>query len=202
MRERMKLDYSSFKAVIEGLLFVAGDEGLDVKQLAHLIELDEDIVIDLIHDMKADYKREGRGLQIIEVAHCYQFTTLPEHAPYFERLAYSPSTSTLSQAALETLAIIAYKQPISRADVEEIRGVKCEKAIHRLMSKDLVKEVGRSEGTGRAILYGTTKEFLEYFGLASIEELPSPLTLISEAELEEESRDLFNRLEEDYSDQS
>ncbi|MEX2103767.1 MAG: SMC-Scp complex subunit ScpB [Bacilli bacterium] len=187
---------------MEGLLFVAGDEGLDSKQLAQLIELDEAVIIDLIHDMKADYKRESRGLQIIEVAHCYQFTTLPEHAPYFERLAYSPTNSTLSQAALETLAIIAYKQPISRADVEEIRGVKCEKAIHRLISKELVKEIGRTEGTGRAILYGTTKEFLEYFGLRSIEELPSPLSLISEEELEEESRDLFNRLQEDYNQSS
>ncbi|MCK9927207.1 SMC-Scp complex subunit ScpB, partial [Frankia sp. Mgl5] len=93
-------------------------------QIGEIIEVPEETVIDLVEDMKADLRREGRGIQIVEVAKAYQLTTLPEHVPYFEKLATSPSQSTLSQAALETLAIIAYKQPITRSEIEEIRGVK------------------------------------------------------------------------------
>ena len=110
---------------------------------------------------------------IVQLAGTYQLATKKENAAYLKRLVDSPNTSTLSQAALETLAIIAYKQPITRAEIEEIRGVKTERPLHTLMSKALIKEVGRAEGTGRAYLYGTTKEFLDYFGLKNIEELPS-----------------------------
>ncbi|GAB7386212.1 segregation/condensation protein ScpB [Bacillaceae bacterium] len=188
------LDYQHIKAVIEGLLFVTGDEGLDARQIAEIVELDEDTVVDLLHDMQADYKRERRGLQIVEVAGAFQFTTLPEHAPYFEKLAQSPSHATLSQAALETLAIVAYRQPITRAEIEEIRGVKCEKAIHTLVSKRLIEEVGRAEGPGRPILYGTTKDFLEYFGLRSLDELPALPDLTASEEIEKEADLLFAKL--------
>jgi len=179
------MDYNKVKSIIEGLLFVVGDEGIEVKQLSSIIEVDKDIIEDIIYDMQGDYKRENRGIQIIQVADSYQLTTMPEHSLYFERLASSPSHSTLSQAALETLAIIAYKQPITRTDIEEIRGVKSDRAISTLISKGLIKEVGRMESIGRPIIYGTTKEFLDYFGLKSLKDLPPPTESFKPDENEE-----------------
>lgn len=185
IKEWIRLNYNKIKSVIEGLLFVAGDEGIDIKQLAAVVELDKETVEDIINDMLGDYKRGYRGFQIIQIADTYQLTTLPEHASYFERLATSPSNSTLSQAALETLAIIAYKQPITRVDIEEIRGVKSERSISTLVNKGLIKETGRLDAVGRPILYGTTKEFLEYFGLKSLKELPPPSAFYQNDEEEE-----------------
>lgn len=182
------------RAVIEGLLFAAGDEGLHPRELAEILEVDVHTVLDTVRRMQEDWKKEGRGLQIVEVAQVFQLTTLPEFAPYFERMARTPNRSQLSRAALETLAIIAYRQPITRAEIEEIRGVKCDKTIQSLQRKGLVKEVGRADGVGRPILYGTTKEFLEYFGLKRIEELPVPDTLFDWMEWEEKRRDLYLRL--------
>lgn len=176
------MDYNKVKSVIEGLLFVAGDEGIDTKQLETILELEKEAIEDILNDMKGDYKRENRGIQIIQIAESYQLTTLPEHAPYFERLASSPTHSTLSQAALETLAIVAYKQPITKADIEEIRGVKSDRAITTLVNKNLIKEVGRMEAIGRPILYGTTKDFLDYFGLKSLKDLPLPIESNNEEE--------------------
>ncbi|UJF31183.1 SMC-Scp complex subunit ScpB [Paenibacillus hexagrammi] len=191
----MTLNIQQTKSVIEGLLFASGDEGLDIKQLAEVLELDAYLVKDMIQDMRKDFKRKGRGIQIVEVAGSYQLTTLAEHAPYFERLAYTPSRSSLSQAALETLSIIAYKQPITRVEIEEIRGVKCDRALQTLMAKDLIEEVGRAEAVGRPILYGTSKQFLEYFGLNSLQELPDSTSFQAGIDLEEETRMLFDRLD-------
>ncbi|MBD0380643.1 SMC-Scp complex subunit ScpB [Paenibacillus sedimenti] len=185
------------KSIIEGLLFASGDEGLDAKQLAEVLELDAHLIHDLVRDMKTDFKRKGRGIQIVEVAGAYQLTTLAEHAPYFERLAYSPSRSSLSQAALETLSIVAYKQPITRVEIEEIRGVKCDRALQTLAAKDLIEEVGRADAVGKPILYGTSKQFLEYFGLSSIQDLPDSTSIQGTFDLEEETRMLFDRLGDD-----
>lgn len=146
--------------------------------------------------MKSSFERAERGLQIVQIAGNYQLATLPEHAPYFERLAYSPSRSSLSQAALEALSIIAYRQPITRVEIEEIRGVKSERAIHTLVNKDLIEEVGRADAIGRPILYGTTKAFLDYFGLASLDDLPDLADFESPEQLEEETQLLFQKLEE------
>jgi segregation and condensation protein B len=190
----LTLNFQQMKSIIEGLLFASGDEGLDAKQLAEVLELDLHLVNDLVQDMKRDFKRKGRGIQIVEVAGAYQLTTLAEHAPYFERLAYTPSRSSLSQAALETLSIIAYKQPITRVEIEEIRGVKCDRALQTLTGKDLIEEVGRADAVGRPILYGTSKQFLEYFGLSSIQELPDSTSFQGSFDLEEETRMLFDRL--------
>lgn len=190
----MTLSIQQMKSIIEGLLFAAGDEGLDAKQLAEVMEIDAYIVKDLLKDMRTDWKRKGRGIKIVEVAGSYQLTTLAEHAPYFERLAYTPSRSTLSQAALETLSIVAYKQPITRVEIEEIRGVKCDRALATLVSKDLIEEVGRADAVGRPILYGTSKQFLEYFGLNSIQELPDSANFQGDFDLEEETRMLFDRM--------
>ncbi|WP_134683245.1 SMC-Scp complex subunit ScpB [Brevibacillus migulae] len=186
------MDFDKIKGIIEGLLFISGDEGIDAKQIAEIVELSEDSVIDLLEDMKADFRRNGRGIQIVEVAKAYQLTTLPEHVPYFEKLATSPSQSTLSQAALETLAIIAYKQPLTRSDIEEIRGVKCEKALQTLLSKQLIREAGRAEGIGRPILYATTKDFLEHFGLRSLDDLPEPPVNLNVEEARKEATALFS----------
>ena len=184
------MDYNKIKAIVEGLLFVSGDEGIEVKQIAQIIEISIEEVEDLLYDMQGDFKRQGRGIQIMQIGSYYQLTTLAEHTIYYERLASAPSHSTLSQPALETLALIAYKQPVTRAEIEEVRGVKSEKSINTLISKGLIKEVGRAEGIGRPYLYGTTNEFLDYFGLKNIKDLP-PIPEHIEID-EEEDIDLFN----------
>lgn len=189
------MDFQKLKSVIEGLLFVAGDEGLDAKQLAEVVEQPVDLILDVVHDLKGDMARANRGIQIVEIAGAFQLATLPDHAPYFERLAYSPSRSTLSQAALETLSIIAYRQPITRIDIEEIRGVKSDRAIHTLVTKDLIEEVGRAEAIGRPILYGTTKAFLDYFGLENLSSLPDSASFENTDNLEEETQLLFDKLD-------
>ena len=125
------------------------------------------------------------------------FSTLPEHAPYFERFAYSPSRSSLSQAALEVLSIVAYRQPITRVEIEEIRGVKSERAIHTLANRDLITEVGRAEAIGRPILYGTTKLFLDYFGMDSLADLPELSQVEGTDQLEEETDLLFQKLDQE-----
>ncbi|CAM3779477.1 SMC-Scp complex subunit ScpB [Cohnella lubricantis] len=189
------MDYSRLKSILEGLLFVAGEEGLSAKAIADVVEMDIDVVRDVLRDLQSDFVRDERGIRIAEVAGGFRLTTAPDHAPYFEKLAYSPARSSLSQAALETLSIVAYRQPITRIEIEEIRGVKADRALHTLLSKDLIEEVGRAEALGRPILYGTTKTFLDYFGLAGIDQLPDPLVSESDDELEERTKMLFERIE-------
>ncbi|MCH1624803.1 SMC-Scp complex subunit ScpB [Fredinandcohnia quinoae] len=190
-----------WKAITEGLLFAAGDEGLTLKQIAAVLEIKISTAMDIVNELKTDYQKKQRGIHLIEIAGTFQLTTKKEHAGFLKRLVESPSNTSLSQAALETLAIIAYRQPITRTEVEEIRGVKTERPIHTLTAKALIKEVGRAEGTGRAILYGTTKEFLEYFGLKTIEELP-PLPEKLEDEYVQEEADLFFERFQDTFDES
>lgn len=185
----------NLKPIIEGLLLVAGDEGLSAQQLADITESDAKTVKRTVAELQAEYREAGRGMQIIETAGAFHLATLPEHAVYFERLAASPTRAGLSQAALETLAIIVYRQPITRVEIEEIRGVKSDRALHTLVTKELIKEVGRADAIGRPILYGTTKQFLDYFGLNSLKDLPDPSAFETEFDLEEETRLLFERLE-------
>ncbi|MBB6735823.1 SMC-Scp complex subunit ScpB [Cohnella zeiphila] len=189
------MDYSKLKSILEGLLFVSGDEGLSVKAMAEVVEMDADVVRDVLKDLQTNLVRGKRGIRIVEVAGSFRLTTAPDHAPYFEKLAYSPARSSLSQAALETLAIIAYRQPITRVEIEEIRGVKADRALHTLVVKDLIEEVGRADALGRPILYGTTKSFLDYFGLASLNELPDPVVSEGDDDLEERTQHLFERIE-------
>jgi len=189
------VDYSKLKTIIEGLLFMAGDEGLTKRQLGDIMQIDNEFAADLVYDLQRDLERDQRGIQIAEIASSFRLTTHPDHAPYFERMAYTPTRAQLSQAALETLSIVAYRQPITRIDIEEIRGVKTDRAIHSLVSKDLIEEVGRADAIGRPILYGTTKAFLDYFGLPSIKELPEPGAVDVEDALEEQTQLLFERLD-------
>lgn len=191
------MEIINWSSILESLLFAAGDEGLSLKQLAEVLEVDETKANDIIVDLKRQYEEdEQRGIIIVQLAGTYQLATKKENAPYLKKLVDSPHTSTLSQAALETLAIIAYKQPITRAEIEEIRGVKTERPLHTLMSKALIKEVGRAEGTGRAYLYGTSKEFLDYFGLKSLDELPKLPEKVEEEYIQEEADLFFEKFQE------
>ncbi|MEI5907132.1 SMC-Scp complex subunit ScpB [Bacillus spongiae] len=180
----------NWTGILESLLFAAGDEGLSLKQICTVLEIEEFQGKEIITNLKSEYQSdEKRGLTLVEIADTYQLATKKDHAMYIKKLVESPNMTSLTQAALETLAIIAYKQPITRVEVEDIRGVKTERPIQTLSSKGLVKEVGRAEGTGRAILYGTTREFLDYFGLKDLEELPPLPDTIQDESLEE--ADLF-----------
>lgn len=175
---------------IEALLFVAGDEGMTVKQLAQYIEVEQmDIEAGLSELLSQYNEEEARGLTLKQLAGTYQITTKPEVADTLKKLIENPTNQVLTSASLEVLAIIAYKQPMTRAEVEDLRGVKSERPIATLAARALIQEVGRAEGTGRAILYGTTKEFLNYFGLKNINELP-PLPEHIEQD-DEQPTDLF-----------
>ncbi|CAH1217616.1 MULTISPECIES: SMC-Scp complex subunit ScpB [Paenibacillus] len=194
------MDFPKLKSIIEGLLFLSGEEGLSIKQISEIVDVSEERISDAIEEMKTEFAEHGRGVQILKIAGMVQLGTLPEHAVYFEKLAYSPARTTLSQAALETLAIVAYRQPITRVEIEEIRGVKSERAIHTLVNKDLIVEVGRAEAIGRPILYGTTRAFLDYFGLGSLSELPEPGLFEDTDNLEEETQMLFDKLDAQQSE--
>jgi segregation and condensation protein B len=191
------LETINWKGVLESLLFAAGDEGLSLKQIAGVLEMEESEAQELVSALQKDYEDdENRGLVLLLIAGVYQLATKKAHAEYLKRLVESPGTSHLSQAALETLAIIAYKQPITRVEIEEIRGVKTERPIQTLSGRALIKEVGRAEGTGRAFLYGTTKEFLDYFGLQSIDELPPLPEKIEDEDTDEEADLFFEKFQE------
>ncbi|KMY29731.1 segregation and condensation protein B [Lysinibacillus xylanilyticus] len=184
---------------IEALLFVVGDDGLTIKQLSQLLGEPEELVVQTMEMLKKTYEEDSaRGLAIKEIAGVYQLITKSDLAETIQRLVENPTAQSLSQASLEVLAIVAYKQPITRVAIEDLRGVKCERPIQTLVSRGLIKEVGRSEGTGRAILYGTTKEFLNYFGLNSIEEMP-PLPEEELVEAEQETDLFMTKFQETFS---
>jgi segregation and condensation protein B len=196
-KEKKWLEIINWSSILESLLFTAGDEGLSLKQIADVIEVEVHLVKEMIENLKQEYDQDpNRGVTIVQLAGVYQLVTKKENAVYLKRLVDSPHTATLSQAALETLAIIAYKQPITRAEIEEIRGVKTERPLQTLTAKALIKEVGRAEGTGRAYLYGTTKEFLDYFGLRSIDELPPLPEKVNEEYVQAEADLFFERFQE------
>ena len=156
------------KNLVEALLFVAW-EPVSVKRLAEVAECDTKLVRELLQEIRADFA--DRGFQLTEIAGGWQFLTGEELAPYIEKL-YNPRTQQLSKAALETLAIVAYRQPVTRLEIDNIRQVKSDAVLAKLMEKSLVKEVGRQEGPGRPILYGTTREFLSAFGMVNLADLP------------------------------
>ncbi|MFJ8261360.1 SMC-Scp complex subunit ScpB [Rummeliibacillus sp. NPDC094406] len=175
---------------IESLLFIIGEDGLTIQQLSIITEKKEEEIAEAIKQMMERYeKQEERGIVIKELAGTFQLISKPEHADLIQKLVENPPAQSLSQASLEVLAIVAYKQPITRVEIDDLRGVKSERALHTLNARGLVHEVGRAEGTGRAILYGTTKEFLNYFGMKNINELPE-LPEEGAADLDEQP-DLF-----------
>lgn len=177
-------------AILEGLLFVVGEDGLTINQIMDILEIENEEAKELISALKEKYEAETSGIRIHFLGNTFKLTTKNEHREYFQRLIENPESSTLSQAALETLAIIAYNQPITRISVDEIRGVSSSQMMRKLVAKGFIKEVGRSEAIGRPILYQTTSEFLDYFGLATIEDLPKMTEFVSD-NMEREDADLY-----------
>jgi len=167
------------KTILEAILF-ASDQPVSADRLADAAG--EDVTVGMVkkavEELLADYDTQGRAFTIEEVAGGYQLFTRPEYNKYLKPLVRARQQARLTQAALETLAIIAYKQPVARVEVEDIRGVACGDMIRALMEKGLVRIAGRSEQIGRALLYGTTKKFLQAFGLGSIKDLPDAKSLV------------------------
>ena len=176
--------------VLEGILFVVGDEGVTLKQVCDILEIEMEGAKQLLAELKATYDNDSRGIRISYLGDASKLTTKKEHKEYYQKLIENPDSNTLSQAALETLAIIAYNQPITRAEIDEMRGVNNLHMIRKLVAKGLVKEAGKSTMPGRPNLYVTTSEFLDYFGLSSISELP---TIKKEEEVEED-KELFTSI--------
>jgi len=159
-------------AILEGLLFVVGDDGLTLKQIMDILEIDQDEAKSLIIELKGSYDDEKRGIKINILGDRFKLSTKKEHRDYYQKLIETPDNNNLSQAALETLAIVAYNEPLTRVEIDEIRGVNSRDMLRKLVAKGLIKEEGRSDLPGRPILYATTREFLDYFGLASKDDLP------------------------------
>ena len=178
------------EGVLEGLLFVVGDDGLTLKQISELLEEDIDTCKEILLSLKQSYEAENRGIRISYLGDAFKLTTKKEHKDYYQKLIVNPNTNTLSQAALETLAIIAYNQPITRIEIDELRGVNNTWLLRKLVAKGLIKEVGKSTMPGRPNLYGTTSDFLDYFGLSTIKDLPK----IEHEKKEKVTGDLFNSI--------
>lgn len=159
------------ESIIEAILFTMG-ESVEVSRIAKVIEHDVETTKKIIHNMMDKYEKEDRGLHIIELEDAYQMCTKKEMYEYLIKIAKQPRRYVLTDVVLETLSIIAYKQPITKIEIEKIRGVKSDHAVNKLIEYDLVKEVGRLDAPGRPILFGTTEEFLRRFSVQSIEELP------------------------------
>ncbi len=177
-------------AVLEGLLFVVGDEGLTLDNVCEILEIEKEEAQKLLKDLKDEYKNDNRGLRISFIGGSFKLTTKQEHKAYYQKLITSTSNNNLSQSAIETLAIIAYNQPITRIEVDEIRGIASINMIRKLMAKDLIKISGKSTLPGKPNLYKTTSEFLDYFGLASLSDLP----VLPEQESAESEPELFTSM--------
>ncbi|NLY43827.1 MAG: SMC-Scp complex subunit ScpB [Clostridiaceae bacterium] len=165
------MDIKEVESIIEGVLFASG-YALHINKLAEILQIDKDTLRSILARMMDYYNYERRGIQIIEIDDCYQFCTRPEHYEYIQKIVEPRQKQGLSKAALETVAIIAYNQPITRSGIEEIRGVNCDSAIRSLLERGLIEESGRLDAPGKPILYKTTQEFLRCFGLKSLKDLP------------------------------
>ena len=159
--------------IIEAILFVSG-EPVQLGAIARALEVTELEVSAAADELASDYDYNRRGICLKRFGSHIQLSTRPDYAPQIEKLLQPIQKQSLSQAALETLAVVAYKQPVTRLDIEAVRGVKCDYSVQSLMNKGLIEEVGRKETLGRPILYGTTDAFVSHFGLTSLEDLPQP----------------------------
>lgn len=171
MSEQEKILEGTIKGRIEAILFVAG-EAVAVKDLARALQIGEKELNRVLNEMKDEYDYEQRGFLLKRFGNNVQLATRPLYAEDVVRLLQPVQQQSLSQAAMETLAVVAYKQPVTRADVEQIRGVKCDYSLQSLMLKNLIEEAGRKDTIGRPILYRTTDKFLSHFGIQNLEELP------------------------------
>ena len=161
----------TMKSALETMMFMWG-EPLEVKDAAEVLEADKNVIRELFRELQAEYEQEGRGIRIREVDDAFGFVTLADNDMFLKKLCTPVRIRRLSQAALEVLAIIAYRQPVTRSEIDSIRGIKSERVIDGLIDKELVEVSGRSEGVGRPLLYVTTKEFLKKFGFSSLRDLP------------------------------
>ncbi|HIV23460.1 MAG TPA: SMC-Scp complex subunit ScpB [Candidatus Merdiplasma excrementigallinarum] len=159
------------EAAIEAILFTMGD-AVEAEKIAAAIELDTPSTEKLLHEMMERYREEDRGIQMIELDHSYQLCTKKEYYETLIKIARQPQKIVLTDVLMETLSIIAYKQPVTRIEIEKIRGVKSDHAVNKLVEFGLVKELGRLDAPGKPLLFGTTEEFLRHFGVQSLEELP------------------------------
>lgn len=175
--------------VLEGLLFVVGDEGLTLKDICNLLEIDENTARSLLTQLKQEYENENRGIKISFLGGTFKLTTKKEHKEYYHKLV-TTKEAILSQAQLEVLAIVAYNEPITRIEIDEIRGISSAYVVKKLLSKDLIKVVGKSDLPGKPNLYRTTREFLDCFGLSSINDLPD--LIVKESS---DDQDLFSKKE-------
>ena len=162
----------AYFSILESILFVSGD-AIRLKEVASILECSDDFAANLLKELMLKYEAEDRGLKLLNINNTFQLVTKPKNSDYVQKLLKSNIRQSLSQAALETLSIIAYRQPVTRIDIDEIRGVKSDRAIATLLEKGLINECGRMEVAGRPILYSTTDEFLKYFDLRSLNEMPS-----------------------------
>lgn len=185
-------------AMIEAILFVAGDDGLTLEELSKLTDKSLDSMAVLIEDLAIKYHNDAEsGILLIETANKFQIVTKKEYADAIKRYAQSPFSQTLSRALLETLAIIAYRQPVTRIEIEDIRGVQVTSNLKKLKTRQLIEEVGRLDKPGKPLLYGTTAYFLDYFGINSIEELPKLVDVDNDHEIS----DLFYKNFQQSSDE-
>ena len=166
------MEIKRIESIIEAILFTMGDS-VEVSHIASAIEHDVSTTIKIIHNMMDRYEKEDRGIRIIELGDAFQMCTKPEMYEYLVRIAKQPKRHVLTDVMLETLSIVAYKQPVTRIEIEKIRGVKSDHAINKLIEYDLICEVGRLDAPGRPLLFGTTEEFLRRFSVQSLDELPS-----------------------------
>ncbi|MCR4956038.1 MAG: SMC-Scp complex subunit ScpB [Lachnospiraceae bacterium] len=160
------------KAAIEAILFSFGDS-VELNKIASAIETDNDTAVSYIEELMEEYEEDNRGLKIIELDNSYQMCSKTEYYDVLIKVKEQPRKYVLTDVLLETLSIIAYKQPITRVEIEKIRGVSCGHAVNRLVEYNLVQELGRLDAPGRPLLFGTTEEFLRSFGVNSVDELPS-----------------------------
>ena len=162
----------NLEAVLEGILFVSGEDGLSLEQIENILEIEKEELINIINNLNENYQQENRGLKLEYYGGKLKIVTKKEHVNYYKKLIGEESKEPLTPSALETLAIIAYKEPVTRTMVDEIRGVNSAHLIKKLVFKNLIHEIGRSDLPGRPILYGVTNQFLDYFGLKSTKDLP------------------------------
>lgn len=174
------MEEKNYEAIIEAILFTMG-ESVELEKIASTIELDKKETKKILDAMKEKYENDNRGVQIIELDGAYQMCTKSEMYEYLIKIAKQPKRHALTDVLLETLSIIAYKQPITKVEIEKIRGVSCDHAVNKLVEYNLVCELGRLDAPGRPLLFGTTEEFLRSFGVHSIDELP----MLNQVQIEE-----------------
>lgn len=183
----------SMKGVLEGILFVVGEEGITLQKICEILDISLEEAKGLLKELKSTYESEDRGIRISYLGDAFKLTTKQEHKEYYKKLVENPENNLLSASALEVLAIVAYNQPITRVEIDEMRGISSSHMVRRLVAKGLLKEAGKSTMPGRPNLYKTTSDFLDYFGLATIEDLPS-IDMSKYKDNEEQERDLFTSI--------